>query len=86
MRWLLSIHCLRYAHWASIVIPVIWWGLSYFFWLERGCRPFLPFISDFDLFAPEDTIFTVGVSLTALVLLIRVLQLYLTQQEYLCCT
>ena len=40
---------------------------------------FLPFISDFDLFAPEDTLFTVGVILTALVFAVQIVQLYLTQ-------
>ncbi len=81
MHRLLTPRWLRLAHRSSIIIPLLWWGLCYLFWIQRGCRPFLPFLSDFDLQEPEDTIFTVGVSLTCLILLVRMLQLYLSQSD-----
>ncbi len=33
---------------------------SYLSWIVKGCRAYMPFISDMDLYQPEDTIFSVG--------------------------
>ena len=44
--------------------------ISYFSWIIKGCRAFMPFISDMDLYQPEDTIFSVGGTLAGLFVLI----------------
>mmetsp|Transcript_56279 Transcript_56279/g.150413 ORF Transcript_56279/g.150413 Transcript_56279/m.150413 type:complete len:269 (-) Transcript_56279:57-863(-) len=53
---------------AGAGIITLTWSLSYILWLVQGCRPFLPFVSDF---AGGDSgpLFLVGLTATALVLL-----------------
>mgnify|MGYP001459224792 CR=1 FL=1 len=44
--------------------------VSYSSWIIKGCRVFMPFISDMDLYQPEDTIFSVGGTLAGFFVLI----------------
>ena len=44
--------------------------VSYSSWIIKGCRVFMPFISDMDLYQPEDTIFSAGGTLAGLFVLI----------------
>ncbi len=52
-----------------LVVGFVTWTLGwmiacYVDWLAKGCRWFFPFISDFDLYEPQDTMFTVGVAIS----------------------
>ena len=38
----------------------LWLIAGYVTWIWNGCKAYMPFISDFDLYEPGDTIFTVG--------------------------
>ena len=43
-----------------VISTTTWILLGYGTWLMNGCRAWLPYISDFDLYQPGDTIFTAG--------------------------
>jgi len=62
-----------------LVLPLVWAITSYGAWLVKGCRPFLPFLSDFDIMQPEGTIFTFGATLQGLALLALLLQVHRLQ-------
>jgi hypothetical protein len=79
MSRLLDSGWIRTGHRLSIAIPLTWWISCYTSWILKGCRPWLPYISEFDMWEPEDTIFTVGVCLTVAILSVRVLQIYAAQ-------
>ena len=69
----------RYSYRSSLLLPLIWAVGSYGSWIEKGCRPFLPFVSDLDILQPESTIFTVGMTLQGLSLF--VLLVFFQQQH-----
>ena len=52
-RLKLSINCLAYFSFS-------WLILGWITWVAKGCKTIMPFISDLDLYQPEDTIFTLG--------------------------
>lgn len=64
-----------------LFLPLVWAIGSYVSWVAKGCRPFLPFLSDFDIMQPEGTIFTLGASLQGIALLALLLQLHGHQQR-----
>ncbi|MBT60108.1 MAG: hypothetical protein CMA63_00965 [Euryarchaeota archaeon] len=43
-----------------VVFTMVWLIAGYATWLMNGCKAYMPFISDFDLYEPGDTIFTIG--------------------------
>ena len=50
----------RLAIRTMVSATTFWLVLGYATWIMNGCRAWLPYISDFDLYEPGDTIFTVG--------------------------
>ena len=62
-------------------ITLGWMILCYIAWVASGCKPFMPFISDFDLFQPGDTIFTVGLTLTSIVVIWVMIELQLSNRD-----
>ena len=62
-------------------ITLGWMILCYIAWVASGCKPFMPFISDFDLFQPGDTIFTVGLTLTSIVVVWVMIELQLSNRD-----
>ena len=46
-------------------ITLSWIILCYLAWILSGCKAYMPFISDFDLYQPGDTIFSIGTALSA---------------------
>ena len=52
-------------------ITLGWMILCYIAWVASGCKPFMPFISDFDLFEPGDTMFSLGTFLIGVDYLMR---------------
>ena len=50
----------RLAVLTMVSVTSAWLVLGYATWIMNGCRAWLPYISDFDLYEPGDTIFTVG--------------------------
>lgn len=64
-----------------LFLPLVWAIGSYASWLAKGCRPFMPFLSDFDIMQPEGTIFTLGATLQGLALMALLIQLHKHQQQ-----
>ena len=54
----------------------LWLCLGYGTWLMNGCRAWLPYISDFDLYEPGDTIFTVGTFVSGFLVFWIVMELH----------
>jgi hypothetical protein len=59
-----------------LLLPLIWAIGSYATWVAKGCRPFMPFLSDFDIMQPEGTIFSLGATLQGLALMALLIQLH----------
>ncbi|MCH1422291.1 MAG: Frag1/DRAM/Sfk1 family protein [Candidatus Poseidoniaceae archaeon] len=49
---------------STVVITTLWLAAGYITWVMNGCKAYMPFISDFDLYEPGDTIFTLGTLVT----------------------
>ena len=81
MTHLLNPKIIRINNFCCLWIPVIWWSICYAIWLSRGCKPFLPLISEFDSWNPESTVFTTGVTITAMTMLLRIVQLHQMQKN-----
>ena len=55
--------------------------LCYIAWVASGCKPFMPFISDFDLFEPGDTMFSFGTFLTTVTVVWIMIEIQLFNRE-----
>ena len=62
-------------------ITLGWMILCYIAWVASGCKPFMPFISDFDLFEPGDTLFSLGTSLTTITVVWVMIEIQLFNRE-----
>ena len=62
-------------------VTLFWLFGCYVSWVASGCRPYMPFISDFDLYEPGDTLFTVGLTLTSLLVVWVMIELQLHNRE-----
>jgi len=65
----------RGAFLLGVGAPVLWLPLCYGLWVRKGCH-YTPFISDLDLYAPEEHFFTFGLTLTGLAILVMVFDLF----------
>lgn len=54
----------RIAIGLTVGFSLLWIGAGYLTWIQNGCKAYMPFISDFDLYEPGDTIFTFGTFVT----------------------
>lgn len=54
----------RLAIFLMVSFTLAWLIAGYATWVWNGCKAYMPFISDFDLYEPGDTIFTVGTFIT----------------------
>lgn len=54
----------RLALLLTVGFTTLWLAAGYITWIMNGCKAYMPFISDFDLYEPGDTIFTVGTFVT----------------------
>lgn len=54
----------------------LWLVLGYATWIMNGCRAWLPYISDFDLYQPGDTIFTMGTFVSGFLVFWIVMELH----------
>ena len=59
-----------------VISTTAWILLGYGTWLMNGCRAWLPYISDFDLYQPGDTIFTAGTSVSGFLVFWIVMELH----------
>jgi hypothetical protein len=64
---------------AAVGLPALWLPACYLSWVGKGCH-FTPFISDLDLYPPETSIFTVGLSGTGLLMMLLMLDLFLIRR------
>tara|TARA_B100001996_G_scaffold343698_1_gene298974 strand:+ start:3123 stop:3866 length:744 start_codon:yes stop_codon:yes gene_type:complete len=62
-------------------ITLGWMILCYIAWVASGCKPFMPFISDFDLFEPGDTLFSLGTFLTTVTVVWMMIEILLFNRE-----
>lgn len=62
-------------------ITLSWMILCYIAWVASGCKPFMPFISDFDLFEPGDTMFSFGTFLTTVTVVWIMIEIQLFNRE-----
>ena len=62
-------------------ITLCWMILCYIAWVASGCKPFMPFISDFDLFEPGDTMFSFGTFLTTVTVVWIMIEIQLFNRE-----
>jgi hypothetical protein len=62
-------------------ITLGWMVLCYIAWVASGCKPFMPFISDFDLFEPGDTLFTLGTFFTSVTVVWMMIEIQLFNRE-----
>ncbi len=62
-------------------ITLGWMILCYIAWVASGCKPFMPFISDFDLFEPGDTMFSLGTFLTTITVVWIMIEIQLFNRE-----
>lgn len=60
----------RWTFIATMISCVITLFGSYLSWVIKGCRAYMPFISDMDLYQPEDTIFSLGGTLAGFFVLV----------------
>lgn len=60
-------------HLACVLWPLVWVPACYAAWVGKGCRAFMPFLSDFDTMMPESALFTLGASVQGLLMLALVL-------------
>ena len=58
-----------------------WMILCYIAWVASGCKPFMPFISDFDLFEPGDTLFSLGTFLSTVTVVWMMIEIQLFNRE-----
>ena len=61
---------------ATIVFCFITLFGSYLSWIIKGCRAYMPFISDMDLYQPEDTIFSVGGTFAGFFVLVTLFDIF----------
>ena len=62
---------MRTAFLTSIVAPTATLAVCYVISVAKGhSEAFMPFISDLDLFQPEDTIFTIGLAISAVAIMV----------------
>lgn len=66
----------RLAILSMIGATSLWLVLGYATWLMNGCRAWLPYISDFDLYEPGDSIFTVGTFVSGFLVFWVVMELH----------
>jgi len=57
--------------------------LSYFVWVREGCDPWLPFISDTDVNPESGIPFTIGLSITGIMLTLAFIQIGALRQNWL---
>tara|TARA_B100001094_G_C18008651_1_gene708966 strand:+ start:111 stop:854 length:744 start_codon:yes stop_codon:yes gene_type:complete len=62
-------------------ITLGWMILCYIAWVASGCKPFMPFISDFDLFEPGDTLFSLGTLLSTVTVVWMMIEIQLFNRE-----
>ena len=62
-------------------ITLGWMILCYIAWVASGCKPFMPYISDFDLFEPGDTLFSLGTFLTTVTVVWVMVEIQLFNRE-----
>ena len=62
---------------AAVGVPLATLGVCYLIMVAMGhSQPYMPFISDLDLFEPEDTIFTVGVAISGAAIMVVLVALF----------
>ena len=44
----------------TVGFTTLWLAAGYITWVMNGCKAYMPFISDFDLYEPGDTISPLG--------------------------
>ena len=73
---------MRTAFLTSIVAPTATLVLCYVISVAKGhSEAFMPFISDLDLFQPEDTIFTIGLAISAAAIMVILAALFNHKRE-----
>lgn len=66
-----------------VVWALLWVAGCYAAWIGKGCRPFMPFLSDFDTMMPESMIFTAGASLQGMLMAVLLLGFQHHQRSHL---
>jgi len=64
-------------------ITLTWLILCYLTWVGNGCKAFMPFISDFDLYQPGDFLFSLGTMLSSVSVIWVMFELQLHNREQL---
>jgi len=73
---------MRTAFLASVWAPTATLALCYVISVAKGhSEAFMPFISDLDLFQPEDTIFTIGLVISAAAIMVILVALFSHKRE-----
>jgi hypothetical protein len=68
---------MRTAFLTSVWAPTATLALCYVISVAKGhSEAFMPFISDLDLFQPEDTIFTIGLVISAVAIMVTLASLF----------
>jgi|TARA_B110000263_G_scaffold69588_1_gene60586 hypothetical protein len=83
MQSLLQAKWVRYNHIATIFGIFTTILLSYFVWVREGCDPWLPFISDTDVNPQSGIPFTIGLSISGIMLTIAFIQIGKLRQNWL---
>ncbi len=64
-------------------VTLTWLILCYLTWVGNGCKAYMPFISDFDLYQPGDFIFSLGTLLSSVTVIWVMFELQLHNREQL---
>lgn len=64
-------------------VTLTWLILCYITWISNGCKAYMPFISDFDLYQPGDFLFSLGTMLSSITVLWMMFELQHHNREQL---
>ena len=62
-------------------VTLTWLILCYLTWIGNGCKAYMPFISDFDLYQPGDFIFSFGTFLSSITVIWVMFELQMHNRE-----
>jgi len=82
MEWLLQAGTVRKTLQASIALQLATLATSYAIWVYEGCDPFMPFISDTDTNPVSGVPFTLGFSVSGLLIIVLSWQYYRLRADW----